>query len=120
MKIKKEKFLRISAVFILLILIIIQLGKTKSLISQKKVLESAIKKQQFENSYLKNQFQNKLKSVKSKKNNSPLETGDEIITPYAGFPTSVNPIILPTVPPEVWGASPMTSSPTRSSFSSTS
>lgn len=69
MKIKKEKILIISVVFILLILIMFQLGKTKSLISQKMKLESAIKKQQLENSYLKTQSQNKLKSIKSKQNN---------------------------------------------------
>lgn len=69
MKIKKEKILIISVVFILLILIMFQLGKTKSLISQKMKLESAIKKQQLENSYLKTQSQNKLKSIKLKQNN---------------------------------------------------
>ena len=69
MKIKKEKILIISVVFILLILIMFQLGKTKSLISQKMKLESAIKKQQLENSYLKTQSQNKLKRIKSKQNN---------------------------------------------------
>jgi len=32
-------------------------------------------------------------ALKSKKIDNPLEDGDEVITPFAGFPTTVNPII---------------------------